>query len=59
MNWLNETIGNKLIYHVIIAVVIVLVFYFLSRLVRGFLFWIGRRVFAKTENTLDDTKASA
>jgi len=59
MNWLNETMGNKLIYHVIIAVVIVLVFYFLSRLVRWFLFWIGRRVFAKTENTLDDTKASA
>jgi len=46
--------GNESMYHVIIALVIVVVSYFFSRLVRGALSWIGRRVFAKTENTLDD-----
>lgn len=45
---------NELTYHVVIAVVIVAGFYFLAQVVRWMLAWIGRRVFAKTENVLDD-----
>jgi small-conductance mechanosensitive channel len=54
MDWLNNITGNELIYHSVIAVVIVIVFYVMTSVVRGFLGFIGRKIIARTENELDD-----
>ncbi len=45
---------NRLLLHGLIAAGIVLAFALLSRLVRGVLGLVGRRLLAKTENVLDD-----
>ncbi len=52
--WLEHIVNNKLLYHTIVAVVIVVVFAFLSSLVKRTMGWFARKVFAKTETELDD-----
>ncbi len=54
MTWLENIINDDLMYHVAVAVVIVVAFYFLSTFVKKLLSWIGKKIFAKTETVLDD-----
>lgn len=45
---------NELMYHAMIAGIILVVFFLLSFLIKGFLGWIGKKIFSKTDTTLDD-----
>lgn len=54
MNWLHQLVGSEMLYRTVIAGVIVVVFWLFSRAVRSILKWFGRKVFARTETTLDD-----
>jgi small-conductance mechanosensitive channel len=45
---------SELVYHLVVAAVVVAVFYLLARAVRWVLAWVGHRALAKTENILDD-----
>ena len=51
---MKELLDNTLVYHSLIAGAIVIAFVLLARLVRAVLAYAGRRIFAKTENILDD-----
>ncbi len=51
---MDAMIENRLLLHGLIAAAIVVAFVALSRVVRAILAMIGRRLFAKTENVLDD-----
>ncbi len=51
---LKSIMGSDLLAHTIIAAVIAVAFYMLSRVVRIILSLIGRKVIAKTETVLDD-----
>jgi MscS family membrane protein len=54
MDWLHNILGNDLLYHSVIAVVIVVVSYALSGVVRNLLGFIGRKILSRTETVLDD-----
>jgi MscS family membrane protein len=54
MQWLENIIKDDFVYHCGIAVIIVLVFYSLSGLVKKILHWVGKKIFARTQTVLDD-----
>jgi hypothetical protein len=45
---------NSLAYHVVVAAIVVSSFYLLSGLAKRFLGWVAKKIFARTETTLDD-----
>lgn len=45
---------NELMYHAMVAGVILVVFFLFSFAVKGGLGWVGRKIFSKTNTTLDD-----
>lgn len=54
MEWLQHLIHDRMTYHGIIAVLIIVGFYLFSAPVKALLGWLGQRLFAKTETKLDD-----
>jgi small-conductance mechanosensitive channel len=48
------SMNNSLLYHLAIAALIVVVFFFLSGFVKRLLSWAGRKIFVRTETKLDD-----
>lgn len=43
-----------MMFHLVVAAIIVVVFYFMSRVVRALLAWISRKLLTRTETELDD-----
>jgi MscS family membrane protein len=54
MDWLRTGLGNGLLYHTVIAAVIVAAFYILSLAAMVLLGFMGRKIFARTATVLDD-----
>lgn len=54
MERFQDMIGNPLMYHLIIAAIIVVAAYMLTRVVKAILRFVGRKIIAKTETDLDD-----
>ncbi|MBI5474005.1 MAG: mechanosensitive ion channel family protein [Ignavibacteriae bacterium] len=54
MDWLQQIFFNPILYHTTIAVVIVVVFYLLSGVVKSILSWFGKKFFERTQTVLDD-----
>ncbi len=54
MFWLQDMLGTDMMYHIVIAAIVVAVSYFFSRAVRALLGFIGRRILTRTETMLDD-----
>lgn len=55
MEWLRTTLESELLYHTVIAAVIVVVFFLLTRAVRSLLGFAGRKIVARTRTVLDDS----
>ncbi len=54
MQWLENIIKDDLMYHIVVASIIVFVFFALSGLLKKILHWVGKKIFALTETVLDD-----
>lgn len=54
MQWLQTLLDNELLYHTAVAVVIILVFYPLTRVVRSVLQFLGTKILTRTATVLDD-----
>ena len=54
MEWLRNIVQNELWARGIIAAIIVVAFWVLSRIVKTMLHFLGKKIFAKTETVLDD-----
>jgi MscS family membrane protein len=54
IEWMRTILQNELWVRVVVAVIIVVASYFLSRVAKMLLSVLGRRLFARTETVLDD-----
>jgi len=54
MEWMNQLLGNELIFHTVVALAIIVVFYAMSGIVRALLRWLAHKIFSRTETLLDD-----
>ena len=54
MEWLREFTGTPQMYHLIIAILIAVVFYFFSHAVKAVIRFVGKRISQRTKTELDD-----
>jgi small-conductance mechanosensitive channel len=54
MEWLQHIIQDRILYHLLVAAIIVAAFFLLSTPVKRLISWIGGKIVARTETRLDD-----